>query len=116
MRLIHLYAPEDVVLFLVGNKSDLADKRKVSRQEAEQYAASIGADYGEASALTGSDVDECMFRFTEKVMKKNAAMHGRLAGRHNRLGDPSRLSGAQVAKVSRSSSSEKEKDRACKCF
>ena len=109
MRLIHLYAPEDVVIFLVGNKSDLEHKRVVSREEAERYASSIGADYGEASARTGDEVDECMFRFTVRVMEKQAkSLSSQKRGGPGRRRDASTLSGSQLA--------EKNPVRRCNCF
>lgn len=40
-----------MVLSVVGNKTDLELQRKVTREEAEQYAASIGGNYFESSAL-----------------------------------------------------------------
>jgi Ras-related protein Rab-21 len=40
-----------MVLCVVGNKTDLAAERKVSRDEAFSYAESIGASYFESSAL-----------------------------------------------------------------
>ncbi|XP_067003692.1 ras-related protein Rab-21 isoform X3 [Anabrus simplex] len=42
---------EPMVLCVVGNKTDLASDRKVSREEAFQYAQSIGGNYFESSAL-----------------------------------------------------------------
>jgi GTPase SAR1 family protein len=38
-------------IILVGNKCDLEDQRKVSRQKAEDFAKTIGARYYETSAL-----------------------------------------------------------------
>ena len=40
-----------MVLSLVGNKTDLVNQRKVLREEAHQYAVSIGGTYFETSAL-----------------------------------------------------------------
>ncbi|EFA06553.2 uncharacterized protein LOC661602 [Tribolium castaneum] len=40
-----------MVLCVVGNKSDLAKNRQVNRDEAIQYAKSIGATYHECSAM-----------------------------------------------------------------
>jgi Ras-related protein Rab-21 len=40
-----------MVLSVVGNKTDLESQRKVTREEAMQYAASIGGNYFESSAL-----------------------------------------------------------------
>jgi len=49
-------APPQVVLALVGNKSDLASSRRVSREQAEALASEIGASYFETSARTGENV------------------------------------------------------------
>lgn len=43
-------------IILVGNKCDLADQRKVSREEAEQVAQSNGCQYFEVSAKTGENI------------------------------------------------------------
>jgi len=40
-----------MVLSVVGNKTDLESQRKVTREEALMYAASIGGNYFESSAL-----------------------------------------------------------------
>jgi Ras-related protein Rab-21 len=40
-----------MVLSVVGNKTDLESQRKVTREEAMQYAVSIGGNYFESSAL-----------------------------------------------------------------
>ena len=40
------------MLCVLGNKCDLRHERKVSEEEAQEYAASIGALYYETSALS----------------------------------------------------------------
>jgi Ras-related protein Rab-21 len=40
-----------MVLCVVGNKTDLESRRQVPKEEALQYAASIGGNYFESSAL-----------------------------------------------------------------
>ena len=52
---------------LVGNKSDLADNRVVSTDEARNFAEQIGAQYFETSAKTGDGVDEA---FRAAITKK----------------------------------------------
>lgn len=51
----------DVVIILVGNKSDLADKREVSAEEAEQKAHDYGVMFIEVSAKLGTNV-KTLFR------------------------------------------------------
>jgi Ras-related protein Rab-2A len=45
-------------MMLVGNKSDLEGKRKVSRTEGVSYAAKHGMLFEETSAKTGSNVQK----------------------------------------------------------
>jgi GTPase SAR1 family protein len=48
----------DLLMMLVGNKSDLEGKRKVSRTEGVQYAGRHGMLFEETSAKTGSNVQK----------------------------------------------------------
>jgi small GTP-binding protein len=47
-----------IVLFVVGNKSDLDATRQVSVDEAQEKATAIGAHFSEVSAKTGDGIDE----------------------------------------------------------
>lgn len=49
---------ESMVLSVVGNKTDLESQRKVTRDEALQYAASIGGNYFESSALHDEGIED----------------------------------------------------------
>ena len=51
MKRIEKNEANKLPVILVGNKCDLQDQRKVSQQEAEEFAKSIGAKYYETSAL-----------------------------------------------------------------
>jgi small GTP-binding protein len=53
-------AKDDVVLILIGNKSDLEEKRQVSKEEATDFAQQHGMHYFEASAKTGANVSEAV--------------------------------------------------------
>jgi small GTP-binding protein len=53
-------ARADVVLILIGNKSDLKTERQVSTQEAQDYAQRSGMKYFEVSAKTGEKVAEAI--------------------------------------------------------
>ena len=48
----------DIVLCVAGNKADLERKRVVSRQDAIDYAESVGAHYAETSAKTGRGIED----------------------------------------------------------
>jgi Ras-related protein Rab-21 len=54
--------PEPMVLSIVGNKIDLESQRQVTKDEAHQYAASIGGSYFESSAV--KDEGEILFKVT----------------------------------------------------
>ncbi|XP_042594350.1 ras-related protein Rab-6A-like isoform X4 [Cyprinus carpio] len=51
----------DVIIMLVGNKTDLADKRQVSVEAAEKKARELGVMYIETSAKAGYNVKQ-LFR------------------------------------------------------
>ncbi|KYN14756.1 Ras-related protein RabJ, partial [Trachymyrmex cornetzi] len=48
---------ETMVLALIGNKSDLVQKRQVDGEEGRRYATTIGATYHEISVLYNEGVD-----------------------------------------------------------
>ncbi|KAJ3600070.1 hypothetical protein NHX12_034022, partial [Muraenolepis orangiensis] len=51
----------DVIIMLVGNKTDLADKRQITIEEGEQRAKELGVMFVETSAKTGYNVKQ-LFR------------------------------------------------------
>ncbi|XP_072178013.1 ras-related protein Rab-5A-like [Diadema setosum] len=51
-------APEDILIFVIGNKLDLESQRAVSRSLAEQYAQENDSVHLEASAKTGEGIAE----------------------------------------------------------
>lgn len=57
---------ENIPFLLVGNKSDLGEKRKVPLNEATSRATQWGVPYVETSAKTRANVD-----------KVNKALHGK---------------------------------------
>lgn len=61
--------PKGIIYIIVGNKSDLQDKRQVSRKEAERFSASHDALYIEASARDDVNVD-LIFQEIAKILDK----------------------------------------------
>lgn len=49
---------QDVVIMLVGNKTDLTDKRRVSMEQGERRAKELGVLFIESSAKTGHNVKQ----------------------------------------------------------
>ncbi|KAH0786171.1 small GTP-binding protein [Histomonas meleagridis] len=62
-------ARPDVVTILIGNKSDLEEKRKVTREEAEAFAKLHQMPYFETSAKEGDNIDEPMKKCVEMIEK-----------------------------------------------
>ena len=58
LKQIEKHAKENVFKFLVGNKSDLVEQRKVSYEEAKQYADEHELPYIETSAKEGININE----------------------------------------------------------
>merc|ERR1712170_315611 len=51
------YSNKDIVIMLIGNKSDLSNKRAVSKEEGESFAAKNGLTFLETSAKTAENVE-----------------------------------------------------------
>ena len=65
----YMMSNDKSVVILVGNKSDLSNKRKVTTEEAKKLAAEHGCFYIETSAKSGYNVEN-IFRITmEKVLE-----------------------------------------------
>ena len=59
-----------IPIIIVGNKSDLADSRKVSYEEGEKFAKERGYHFFETSAKTGANVKEAFNDIFELLYKK----------------------------------------------
>lgn len=57
-----------IVIALCGNKIDLED-RKIKKEDAEEYANSIGSFYCEVSAKQNLNIDEMFNQIIEKLPK-----------------------------------------------
>ena len=62
---------EEFILIVVGNKSDIEEKRKIQREVAERYCTSIGAHFFECSALTGINVKEIFEKIADNLPNEN---------------------------------------------
>lgn len=60
-------AGDTCVKLLIGNKSDLADKRAVDRNQAEEFAKSLGIEYLETSAKTSVNVEQAFLSMTATI-------------------------------------------------
>jgi GTPase SAR1 family protein len=58
------YSNQNIVIMLIGNKSDLENKRAVSREEGEAFARQNNITFLETSAKTAENVEQvrCHYR------------------------------------------------------
>jgi Ras-related protein Rab-2A len=73
-----MYASKDIVITLVGNKSDLDHKRVVQSSEGQEFAKEHDLLFVEASAKTAEGVEEAFMRTAQMVHAK--LISGRLTG------------------------------------
>ena len=64
------YMPKNVLIFLVGNKSDLEEQRKISKDEGEELADSFGLSFFETSAKNNVNVNSIFGKSLEEIVKK----------------------------------------------
>ena len=60
---------KSVLLFLIGNKSDLNDNREVSYEEGEAYAKSHKMMFLETSAKTGHNINQIFEKSVKQIAK-----------------------------------------------
>ena len=63
-------SPKAVLMILVGNKTDLEDKREVSYEEGSIYAQKNGMLFFECSAKTGQNIDKIFNESTREIDKR----------------------------------------------
>ena len=61
---------EKVLIVLVGNKSDLNNKRQVSTEEGQDLADKLGILFFETSAKTGENVENIFYNPTDEIAKR----------------------------------------------
>ncbi|PAA52036.1 hypothetical protein BOX15_Mlig021079g2, partial [Macrostomum lignano] len=60
----------DVIIMLVGNKTDLADKRQVSTEEGERKSKELNVMFIETSAKAGYNVKQLFRRIAAELLSK----------------------------------------------
>ena len=61
---------EDVFFAVVGNKTDIVDKREVSAEEGKKFAEENGFIFKEVSAATGDGINELFDVILKEMLKK----------------------------------------------
>jgi len=70
-QIVKVKDTEDVPMVLVGNKSDLADKRQVSQEDAQNFANKIcKGKYYESSAKNNTNISEIFQELVKQVSEK----------------------------------------------
>ena len=67
---INKYAKENVLKFLIGNKSDLVQKRQVSYFDARTFSSKMNVTYFEVSAKNDENINEFFEGATKIFLSK----------------------------------------------
>jgi small GTP-binding protein len=65
-------ADSDIIIFIIGNKTDLTEQRQVTTDEGSDKAQRSGAEFAEVSALTGFGVRD-LFGFIPRIWLERQA-------------------------------------------
>lgn len=79
VRELQQLGPENIVLAVCGNKSDMEDKREVSKEDAQAYANEIGAIFAETSAKQNKGVSDVFMELSRRLPKQQEANFGEVA-------------------------------------
>jgi len=71
---IQTYAKEQAIKVLVGAKLDLADRRKISFADAQEFAAKHRMEYIETSAKSGINIEETFLNLAKQLCGMNIGM------------------------------------------
>ena len=63
-------SPKTIFFVLVGNKSDLEDKRQIMKEDGEEKAKSFNLGFIETSACSGDNIDQAFDIMLKEVLKK----------------------------------------------
>ena len=61
-------SPEDAIIFVLGNKSDLYEREAINEEDARKYAEDINALYKLVSAQTGEGIEDIFKMIGEKLL------------------------------------------------
>jgi Ras-related protein Rab-11A len=67
---LNSYGEKNLSLLLVGNKSDLENKRQINKEEGEEKAKSFGLGFIETSACSGDNIDQAFEIMLKEVLRK----------------------------------------------
>lgn len=67
---------EHIPFVVVGNKSDLEDKREVQKEKGQEMADTFNAPFMETSAKTNANVQEAFFELVHKIIEQKLEAAG----------------------------------------
>jgi hypothetical protein len=70
----------EIQLTIAGNKLDLERQRVVSKQQAQEYAESVGAHYHETSAKLGKGIDDAFSSLGKRLLQARAGASAKRGG------------------------------------
>ncbi|KAG6775373.1 ras-related protein Rab11D [Populus alba] len=89
------HADKNIVIILIGNKSDLEDQRAVPTEDVNEFAQKEGLFFLETSALQATNVESAFMTVLTEIFnivnKKNL-----IAGENQSNGNPASLSGKKI--------------------
>jgi Ras-related protein Rab-2A len=92
---------KNILIYLIGNKSDLEEKRQVTYEEGKKFAQDNNLVFYETSALNGNNIEEIFNQSASQLVQKLEA--GELKDDFNNSG----------IKVFKSNEGEKKKKKGC---
>lgn len=92
---LRAHADKNIVIILIGNKTDLEDQRAVPTEDAKEFAEKEGLFFLETSALESTNVEEAFLTVLTEIFnivnKKNL-----VAGDDQANSNPASLSGKKI--------------------
>lgn len=67
----HVHIEEQLIGFILGNKSDKIEERKITKKQATSLANELNLEYIETSALTGDNIKESFYKMAEHLYEKS---------------------------------------------
>ncbi|KAH0711437.1 hypothetical protein KY289_007396 [Solanum tuberosum] len=92
---LRAHADKNIVIMLIGNKTDLEDQRAVPTEDAKEFAQKEGLFFLETSAMEATNVEDAFLTVLTEIFnivnKKNLA-----AGDDQENGNPASLTGKKI--------------------
>lgn len=89
------HADKNIVIILIGNKSDLEDQRAIPTEDAKEFAQKEGLFFLETSALESTNVENAFLTVLTEIFnivnRKNLS-----AGENQGNGNPASLTGKKI--------------------